>query len=195
MAMSEIVESAFGYHLIQLLEKKGNEYNSRHILIRPESDEEDQMAAFHKLDSIRTALQNDSLNFGEAARKFSEDKETSQNGGFFADQQTGSTRIATENLDPGIFFTIDTLKPGSYTGVMPYKTEDGKRGARILYFKSKLLPHEANLAQDYQKIQFAALEKKKSESIRNWFKKTKSEVFISRDKDFDDCEILKEEEL
>jgi peptidyl-prolyl cis-trans isomerase SurA len=195
MALSEVVESAFGYHLIQLLEKKGNEYNSRHILIRPEADEEDQMSAFHKLDSIRTALMQDSLNFGEAARKFSEDKESSQNGGFITDPQTGSTRIATENLDPGIFFTIDTLKPGSYTGVMPYKTEDGKRGARILYFKSKLLPHEANLAQDYQKIQFAALEKKKSESIKKWFKKTKSEVFISRDKDFDDCQILKEEEL
>jgi peptidyl-prolyl cis-trans isomerase SurA len=195
MALSEIVESAFGYHLIQLLEKKGNEYNSRHILIRPEADEDDQMAAFHKLDSIRSVLISDSLGFGEAARKFSEDKETSQNGGFFTDPQTGTTRIATENLDPGIFFTIDSLKPGSYTKVMPYKTEDGKRGARILFFKSKLLPHEANLAQDYQKIQFAALEKKKGESVRNWFKKTKSEVFISRDKDFDSCDILKEEEL
>ncbi len=195
MGLSEVVESAFGYHLIQLLEKKGNEYNSRHILIRPESDEEDEMAAYHKLDSIRSALMADSLKFGDAARKFSEDKESSQNGGFFTDPQTGSTRIATENLDPGIFFTIDTLKPGQYTKALPYRTQDGKRGARILYFKSKLLPHEANLAQDYQKIQFAALEKKKAESVRNWFKKTKSEVFISRDKDYSECEILKDDEL
>lgn len=195
LGLSEIVESAFGYHLIQLIEKKGNEYNSRHILIRPESDEEDQMAAFHKLDSIRTALMADSISFGEAAKKFSEDKETASNGGFFTDPQTGSTRIATENLDPGIFFTIDTLKPGQYTKALPYKTEDGKRGARILYFKSKLLPHEANLAQDYQKIQAATLEKKKSENVKKWFRRTKSEVFISRDKDYGDCEILKEEEL
>lgn len=195
MGLSEIVESAFGYHLIQLLEKKGNEYNSRHILIRPEADEDDQMYAFTKLDSIRTKLLEDSISFGDAARKFSEDKETSQNGGFFTDQQTGSTRIATENLDPGIFFTIDTLKPGQYTRVLPYKTEDGKRGARIIFFKSKLLPHEANLAQDYQKIQFAATEKKKTENVRKWFRKTKAELFISRDKDYSDCEILKEEEL
>jgi peptidyl-prolyl cis-trans isomerase SurA len=137
----------------------------------------------------------DSISFGEAAKKFSEDKETASNGGFFTDPQTGSTRIATENLDPGIFFTIDTLKPGQYTKALPYKTEDGKRGARILYFKSKLLPHEANLAQDYQKIQAATLEKKKSENVKKWFRRTKSEVFISRDKDYGDCEILKEEEL
>jgi len=195
LELSEIVESAFGFHLIQLLEKKGNEYSSRHILLRPESDEEDQMAAFHKLDSIRTALMSDSISFEQAAKKYSEDKETANNGGFFTDPQTGGTRIATENLDPGIFFTIDTLKPGQYTGVLPYKTEDGKRGARILFFKSKILPHEANLNQDYQKIQFAALEKKKGENIRNWFKRTKTEVFISRDKDYDDCEILKEEEF
>jgi peptidyl-prolyl cis-trans isomerase SurA len=195
MALSEIVESAFGYHLIQLLEKKGNEYNSRHILIRPETEAEDQMAAFSKLDSLRNALLMDSIRFDEAARKFSEDKETSANGGFFTDPQTGSTRIATENLDPGIFFTIDTLKPGEFTGVMPYKTEDGKRGARLLFFKSKILPHEASLDQDYQKIQFAALEKKKGTGIREWFKKTKSEVFISRDKDYGECEVLTEEEF
>ena len=195
MALSEIVESAFGYHLIQLLEKKGNEYNSRHILIRPETDSEDQMEAYTKLDSLRAALLADSISFEEAARKYSEDKETSANGGFFTDPQTGGARIATENLDPGIFFTIDTLKPGQYTGVIPYKTEDGKRGARILFFKSKILPHEANLNQDYQKIQFAALEKKKSNGIREWFKKTKSEVFISRDKDYSECEALTEEEF
>ena len=64
-----------------------------------------------------------------------------------------------------------------------------------MYFKSKILPHEANLEQDYQKIQFAALEKKKGISIRDWFARTKSEVFISRDKDYSDCDVLKEEEF
>lgn len=195
MQLSEIVESPFGLHLIQLLEKKGNEYNSRHILIRPEVGEESQMEAFTRLDSIRNALVKDSLIFSDAVKKFSEDKETQNNGGFFSDPQTGSIRIATENLDPGIFFTIDSLKPGSYTKVMPYKTEDGKKGARILYYKNRILPHEANLKQDYAKIQLAALEKKKGETIRNWFKRNKTELFISRDKDFGDCEFLKDEEL
>ena len=195
MGLSEIVESPFGYHLIQLLEKKGNEYSSRHILIKPEAGEEDQAGAFYTLDSLRTALLGDSLRFEDAAKKYSEDKESANNGGFFLDPQTGTTRIATENLDPSIFFTIDSLKPGDYTRPMPYKSEDGKKGARILYFKSRILPHEANLKQDYQKIQMAALEKKKGEAIKTWFKKTKSEVFISRDKDYADCEILKDDEL
>jgi peptidyl-prolyl cis-trans isomerase SurA len=195
LGLSEIVESAFGYHLIQLLEKKGNEYNSRHILIKAEAGDEDVMSAFTRLDSLRSALMSDTLKFEEAAKKYSEHKETSMNGGFFTDPQTGINRIATENLDPGIFFTIDSLKPGQYTRPLPFKAEDGKKGARILYFKSKILPHEANLKQDYQKIQIAAVEKKKTEAIKTWFKKTKSEVFLSRDKDYSECEVLKEEDL
>lgn len=195
MGLSDIIESPFGFHLIQLIEKKGNEYNSRHILIKPEASEEDQMSIFTRLDSIVNAIKGDSIRFEEAARKYSEDKETSMNGGFFTDPMTGVNRISTENLDPGIFFTIDTLKPGQFTKPLYYKTQDGKKGARVIYFKSKILPHEANLKQDYPKIQMAALEKKKAEAIRNWFKKTKSEVFISREKDFADCDILKDEDL
>jgi len=193
--LSDIVESAFGYHLIQLIEKKGNEYNSRHILIKPEAGEDDQMSAFTKLDSLRRALIGDSIKFEDAAKKYSEDKETAQFGGFFTDPQTGVNRIATDNMDPTIFFTVDSLKPGSYTKPLPFKTQDGKKGARILYFKSKILPHEANLKQDYQKIQSATLEKKKGEAIKKWFKKTKSEVFISREKDYADCEILRDEDF
>lgn len=195
LELSEVVESAFGFHLIQLLEKRGNEYNSRHILIKPEAGEEDQAGAFHTLDSLRTALMKDSIRFEEAVKKYSEDKETLANGGFFQDPETGSYRIATEHLDPTIFFSIDTLKPGQYTPVLPYKTPDGKKGARILYYKSKILPHEANLKQDYLKIQTAAVEQKKAEAVRNWFKKTKSEVFISMEKDYEDCEVFKDDDL
>lgn len=193
--LSEIVESAFGFHLIQLIEKRGNEYNSRHILIKPEAGEEDLATVFQTLDSLRNALKNDSIRFEEAVKKYSEDKETSSNGGFFVDPETGVSRIATEHLDPAIFFTIDSLKPGSYTKVMGYRSPDGKKGARILYYKSKILPHEANLKQDYVKIQNATLEQKKAESIRNWFKKTKGEVFISREKDYADCDIFKDEDF
>lgn len=193
--LSEIVESAFGFHLIQLLEKRGNEYSSRHILIKAEAGEEDHMAAFHTLDSLRNALVKDSITFEAAARKYSEDRESLNTGGYLTDNETGSTHIATEHLDPGIFFTIDSLKPGSFTKPLPYKSPDGKRGARILYFKSKILPHEANLKQDYTKIQAATLEQKKAESIKNWFKKTKGEVFISRDKDYSDCEVFKDDDL
>lgn len=193
--LSEIVESAFGFHLIQLLEKRGNEYSSRHILIKAEAGEEDHMAAFQTLDSLRNALIKDSITFEAAVRKYSEDRETQNSGGFLIDNQTGSTHVATENLDPGVFFTIDSLKPGSFTKPLAYKSADGKRGARILFFKSKILPHEANLRQDYTKIQAATLEQKKAEAIKNWFKKTKGEVFISRDKDYSDCEVFKDDEL
>ena len=193
--LSEVVETAFGYHLIQLLEKRGNEYSSRHILLKPEAGEEDLNEPFRVLDSLRTALVKDSVKFEDVAKKYSEDKQTLDNGGFFSDPNTGSIRIPTENLDPGIFFTIDSLKPGGYTRPMAFKSEDGKKGARILYFKSRVLPHEANLKQDYTKIQAATTEQKKSIAIKNWFKKTKSEVFISRDNDYADCDVLKDEEF
>lgn len=193
--LSEIVESAFGYHLIQLLEKRGNEYNSRHILMKPVAGDEDMSEPFRVLDSLRAALVGDSVKFADVVRKYSEDRETVNTGGFFSDQQTGSTRIATENLDPTLFFKIDSLKPGGYSKPMPFTGEDGRKGARILYFKSKILPHEANLKQDYTKIQAATTEQKKALAIKAWFKKTKSEVFISRDKDYAECDVLKDEDF
>ncbi len=188
--LSELVESAFGFHLIELLEIKGNRYNSRHILIKPDPTAGDKEETEAELFDIRRKILTDSISFEKAAKKFSDDQETKNNGGLFMDETTRSARTPTENLDPVIFFTIDTMKVGSVSSVLPYRTADNKEALRILYFKSKLKPHEANLKDDFQKISYATMQSKKAQAIDDWFEKTRSELFITIDQEYEDCDLL-----
>ena len=107
--LSDPVETDFGYHLIELQEKRGNTFQSRHILITPRPSAADIKRAETYLDSLRTAIINDSITFDQAAKKYSDDKETSGSGGFFLDEN-GAARVSVEQLDPTIFFTLDTMK-------------------------------------------------------------------------------------
>jgi peptidyl-prolyl cis-trans isomerase SurA len=188
--LSDIVESPFGYHIIQLLDRKGNEYNSRHILIKATSSKKDLGASSVYLDSLRTAINSGSISFEKAAKEFSDDRATNGNGGFFIDPTTGDSRILSENVDPGIFFTVDTMKVGTISPPMAVQNEDGSDAVRIIYYKSMTPPHQANLKDDYQKIYKAALEEKKNNAVNEWFDKTKSEVFIDIHSDYSGCKLL-----
>ena len=187
---SGIVESEFGFHIIQLLGRKGNEYNTRHILIKAASSKKDISASAIYLDSLREAIVAKKIDFGKTAKDQSDDKVTSQNGGMFQDQNTGDTRIALENIDPALFFVIDTMKVGSITKPIVFQLEDGSEAVRIVYYKTKTPPHQANLHDDYQKILTAAQEEKKNNAINQWFDKTKGEVYIDIHKDYKNCQIL-----
>ena len=187
---SAIVESEFGYHIIQLLGRKGNEYNTRHILIKAASSRKDISVSIEYLDSIRNAVLAKKIDFGKTAKEVSDDKVTSQNGGMFQDQNSGDTRIALENIDPALFFVIDTMKVGSITKPIIFQMEDGSEAVRIIYYKAKTAPHQANLTDDYQKILTAAQEEKKNNAINQWFDKTKNEVYIDIHKDYKNCQIL-----
>lgn len=187
--ISEPFETQFGIHIVELLERRGNEYNSRHILLIPKPSEDDINRAKQYLDSLRTLVVADSITFQKAAKDNSDDKYTAGNGGFFEDRNGGSY-ISSEDLDPVIFFTIDTLEVGSITEPIVYRTDDGKEATRILYYKSKVKPHQANLKQDWQKIQTAALNEKKSRVLNDWFNRAREDVFISIGKDYEYCKIL-----
>ena len=183
------VETEFGFHIIQMVDRRGNIYNARHILIIPKYSEEDFEIAAHFLDSVKNLIQQDSLVFDKAAKEFSDDKETSSNGGFIRDA-SGANRISVSELDPGLFFTMDTMQVGSITDPMKYTMPDGKEAMRIIYFKSKLKPHQASLDLDYQKIYTAALNAKKSKLMNTWFKETRNEVFVEIDPEYSNCNIL-----
>jgi peptidyl-prolyl cis-trans isomerase SurA len=190
--MSEIVESPFGFHLIQLIARKGNEFNSRHILIKPGSSSVDVSEAVQYLDSLRALILLDTISFEKAARSYSDDKVTAANGGFFYDRENNTKRLPLEALDPGVFFTIDTMDVGQISTPVTYRTPDDKEAARIIYYKLKIPPHQANLVDDYEKIYNAALENKKAEAIEKWFDKVKKDVFISSHEDFKNCDVLKQ---
>lgn len=183
------VETEFGFHIIQMVDRRGNIYNARHILIQPKFTESDFDIATHFLDSLKDLIQNDTLSFDRVAKEFSDDKESSSNGGFIRDM-SGANRISVSELDPGLFFTMDTMQVGSISSPMKFTMADGKEAMRIIYYKSKLKPHQANLDQDYQKIYMAAMNAKKSKQMSDWFKEAKHEVFIEIDPEFKDCNIL-----
>lgn len=187
--ISRPVESQFGFHLIQLIERRGNTYSSRHILIIPKSTESDIQEAKDFLDSLRTSVIEDSMRFEVLAKEHSDDQLTAGNGGFFSDA-TGAMRVSVEEIDPTLFFTIDTMAVGSITRPMEFRMGDGTDAVRILMYKDKVAPHQANLLQDYQKIRAAAVADKRNKIMSKWFKDAQGEVYIHVDPEYENCRIL-----
>ncbi|MEN9960219.1 MAG: hypothetical protein RL045_470 [Bacteroidota bacterium] len=191
--MSDVVESEFGFHLIQLVEIRGQEYHARHILLRPDYQKLDLTEPTKFLDSIRVLVQRDSTTFEKAAKEFSEDKPTQDAGGVLMDATNGGNRLAYDGtMDPALFFALDSMKVGTISAPIPFRTDDGRSAVRILYFKAKHAPHFANLKDDYQKLSQITLSRKKNNAIEKWFMKAKEDVFIFIDEEFKDCRILED---
>lgn len=185
------VETEYGFHIIQLLERRGNEYHSRHILMSPSPSPEDLEVAKDFLDSIRAMVLSDTITFQKAAKEYSDDMQTKGSGGFFTDDNGGS-RISVDEIDPAVFFAIDSMKVGSISQPLIYRTDQGKEAVRILYYKSRMAPHEASLKDDWNRIQGAALNQKKNQILEKWFNKARKDVFISIDPAYNFCGILDE---
>lgn len=188
--ISEPIESQFGFHLIQLIERRGEEYNTRHILLKPNSTNIDMDATAAELNKLRARILSDSISFSKAAKDFSDDKATKDNGGLMMSPRDRSTFIPLDQVDPSIFFIIDTMKVGNITKPLEYRTEDGKQAMRIIYLKSNTPPHQANLRDDYQKLATYALNEKRRKALSDWFEKNKNTVYIDIDPEFNNCDIL-----
>ena len=189
--MSDVVESEFGLHLIQLLETRGAEYHARHILLRPDYNRLDLTAPTKYLDSLRNLIQIDSLKFEKAAHDFSEDKNTADAGGLIRDPQSGGSRLAMDpSMEYAMFQMLDTMSVDSISKPLPYRTEDGKSAVRLLYFKSKIAPHTADFSKDFEKLQNIVLQNKKNHAIDEWFRKSVADVYITVDPEYQDCKIF-----
>ena len=188
--MSPVVQSQFGFHLIQFIERKGNTYSTRHILLKPETGAADASAAAKMLTKLRRQILSDSISFAKAAKDNSTDKLSGANGGLLQNRQDGGTRLPLDKLDPAIFFTIDTMKVGHVTPPLPYRTDDGKDAMRILWLKSNTPPHQANLQEDYQKIASAALNEKKNKALDEWFLKNRGSVYLEIAPEYAQCKVL-----
>lgn len=189
--MTDVVESDFGLHLIQTLEIRGQEYHARHILLRPDYNRLDLTEPNKFLDSLRKEIVRDSITFEKAAKDFSDDKQTQDAGGMIFDPQTGASKLPLDqSMDPTLYFTIDSMKVGTITAPMAYRSEDGKTGARIIFYKAKYAPHIANLKDDFEKIKDFALMEKRSKEIESWFKKAIADVYIKIDPEFESCNIF-----
>ena len=167
--VSPLVETEFGFHVIQLLERRGNLIHSRHILIKPEITAADLELAKDKLDSVRQLIVDKKVTFTEAVKKFGDKGQQSfNNDGRMANPRSGNTFFEVADLDTDIFFSIDGLQPGDLTKPFEFKAEDGSQLYRIVLLQSRSKPHKADLKQDYGKIQTAALEQRKTELTEKW---------------------------
>jgi peptidyl-prolyl cis-trans isomerase SurA len=179
--------------VIQLLERRGNLVHARHILIRPEITEADIDAARLKIDSIRTLIIKDSLPFGVAVKKFGDKNSQSyHNDGRVTNPRSGNTFFEVADLDTDVFFAIDGLKEGEISEPSQFRSPDGGKYFRIILLQSRTKPHKANLKQDYNKIQTAALEQKKAFYIDKWVVERLRTTFLSIDPLFARCPEMQE---
>lgn len=188
--VSPVIRTKFGYHILQLIERRGDRVHCRHILIKPPVGTRELERARVKLDSLRKEITAGNLDFTAAVRKHSEDEESKQNGGMLMDANSGTNTFTIDQLTPDVYFAIDKLKLGELSDPQPYSAPDGSRGFRIFYLKTRTSPHQANLDTDYARIQNAALSLKRIETVQTWFMKTKSKTYINIDQEYLSCQNL-----
>lgn len=180
--ISDIVESEYGYHIIQLLERRGNTIHTRHILVKPSITNDDMKYAEKKLDSIRTLILKDSMKFEDAVKKFSDPKSMSfSNNGRMTNPASQTTFFQMNELQPDVYFAIESLKEGEMTNVMETNNDMGEVRYQIIKLNTKTNPHRANLRQDYSKIQSYAKNSKKNEYINKWVENKIKNVYMNID--------------
>lgn len=185
--ISRIVKTDFGYHIIQLMEKKGEKIRCRHILLKPKVSPIKMVQAKNKLDSIKNLILVDTLTFKNAVLKFSQDKNTRANGGLLYNPATGSSKFEISEIDPATYYVIKDLKIGEISKPFESIDDKGKQIYKIVRLKSKTEPHQANLKDDYQRIQEYALQEKQNEFIDEWVSKKVKTTYIKIDEEFREC--------
>lgn len=189
--ISPVFESEFGYHIIQMLERRGNSIHVRHILLRPEITDNDYLLAKEKLNSVRTLIQADSLTFGQAVKKYGDEKVQSySNNGRMTNPVTGTTFFEIGDLDPDVYFTIDSMSVNDVSAPFKVLNPGGEVVFKIVQLQSKTDPHKANLKQDYSKIQQAAIQSKQGLFINNWVEDKIKNTFIAIDRRYENCPMI-----
>lgn len=190
-SMSGAVETQFGLHLIKMIERRGDNIHCKHILIKPRitSAEKKKAAAF--LDSVKDKIENDTLTFQEASFLFSDDEDTKNNGGMLYEQSTGSTKIPVENLEKDVFYLIDKLDVEEISKPAKFNTRDAREAFRIVYLKSRVSPHMANLSQDYPRLSNMAKAQKTAKTLSDWTTKKIPTVYLRVDKEYTKCGQIK----
>lgn len=198
MELSPVIESKFGFHIIQLISRHGERLQLRHILIKPKVTSYDLADARAKLDSIRTLIltkalykDKDTITFSKAVSLFSEDDATKYQGGMLQNQQTGTSYFEVGQLDKSVYFTIEKMEPGELSDPVLYTTPDGSQAYRILLLKSESKPHQANLTDDFYKIKAAALAKMQDNALKKWIGEKIKTTYTTVDLNYQGCDMLK----
>jgi peptidyl-prolyl cis-trans isomerase SurA len=189
--VSDLVETPFGFHLIRVEEKRGEKIKVSHILLRPKTVSSDLTSVKSLMDSILHQLRVDSISFRDAVKQFSEEGPSKSNGGMMTNPVNGTNLFEKADIDGTLIFTLDQMKPGEFSEVLPYSAQDKsgelKQGYRIVYLKSETSPHRASLEEDYPKIQIAAKQAKQQNILEKWVKLHRDKTYIRLDDSVRSC--------
>ena len=186
--ISEVVETEYGFHILQLIERRGDYVNVRHILLQVKVSTEALEVAYNQLDSIANLIRSDSITFDEAVKKFS-DEDDKVNGGYLVNSATGSTFFAAEDLDQQVSVVVNRLQVGEVSNPVPMKTKNDKDAYRLLIIKKKTTPHKANMQDDYALIQQWTMQKLRQEAINRWIEAKSKKAFVKISDDYRDCDF------
>lgn len=193
--ISQIVETPDGFHIIEVLEKKGDMFNARHILIKPSYTDEDRQKAFKTLDSLKTEIQNNAVTFQMAARFYSQDAQTKTNGGQMADPYTGSSYFEIDQLKPEDYAAIKDLKEGEISGPVQSTDNEGRNGNTVykIIKVDKIIPaHTASFDNDYSELLEDARSKKQEAAIDQFINGKIKTTYIIIDPLFKNCDFSRE---
>ena len=186
--ISPVIKTKFGYHIIQMVSRNGDDAVIRHILRIPQITDTESKEAIVKLDSIRQQLVSGSIEFGAAVAKYSDDENAKFTAGMLL-ARDGSNYLKIDELDKDMVLLLkkSNLNAGQYSEPTVFTDERGKKGVRIIYLLSKSEPHRENLKDDYNKVAQRALEQKKNKALQTWFQTRISTYYIMIDGDYRNC--------
>ena len=187
--ISKIVESEFGFHIIQLIDRQGERINVRHILLQPKVSEEEKEEALLRLDTIRQFIEKGEFTFEEAAHYFSSDKQTRNNGGLYPDPQTGEARIARANIPGEMAREINKLKVGEISVPFVSHNEHGQEEYKIVKVRAFYPRHIANLEDDWQNFELMLTQEKQMDKLEQWVKEKQAETYIHIDNEYKDSKF------
>ena len=195
--ISEVIETQFGFHIIQLIERKGDYVNCRHILLTAKVPVEALEAAQNQLDSVAKLIRNGDMTFEEACLKYSDD-DSKTNGGYIVNPAYGGNRIGVQDLPElenyfpefkNLSFVLSRLDVGVVSDPLPMTTNENNDAFRLVMIKKKVDAHKANLKDDYWRVQGWALNEKNQTVIKNWINDKAKKAFIHIDEDFAGCDF------
>lgn len=190
--ISDPFKTIFGYHIIQLNAIKGNQRVVSHILIQPEITDAKVKETKDQITKLKKDIEEGKITFEEAVKKYSEDKDTKNNGGLIVNPQTGESRFDLTRMPPALYAVINNLKKGELTDPIYDETREGEKKFKIVLMKDRTDRHKADLVKDYVKVQRLALQKKKEETVQKWAKEKIKDTYIKLGKDYKKCVFEKD---
>ena len=186
--VSKIVESEFGFHIIQLIEKRGDRINTRHILLKPKVNEKDLTSARARLDSIADDIRKNKFSFDEAASIISHDKDTRNNHGLMPNPQTNTSKFEMQQLPQEIAKVVDGMNVGEISKAFTMVNEkDGKEVCAIVNLKSRINGHKATITDDYQNLKEIVMDKRREEMLEKWIVEKQKHTYVRINDNWKNC--------